>query len=162
MLNAANTKRRLVIRAALVFIWVCLGIVIFIMNRGHTLLVDNHTIETENLRAPDLIKVSVDRGKAVEFFRGDRDIFKVGGGGHSIRVEFSDGAPPLEKRFSLPLGPDMFLLSIPRMIRGDENYIEVFYTQPESRSEREEETGGPEGEAEKPAEEPAALRSSEL
>jgi hypothetical protein len=122
------------------------------MNRGHTLLVDNHNVETENLRAPDLIKVSVDRGRAVEFFRGDRDIFEVGGGGHMIRVEFSDGAPPLEKRFSLPLGPDMFLLSIPRLIRGDENYIEVFYTQQESRSEEEEETGSPEGEAEEPAE----------
>jgi hypothetical protein len=150
-MNAANTTRRLIIRAALVVIWICLGVVIFIMNRGHTLLVDNHNVETENLRAPDLIKISVDRGRTVEFFRGDRDIFEVGGGGHSIRVEFSDGAPPLEKRFSLPLGPDMFLLSIPRMIRGDENYIEVFYTQPESRSEEEAPDGGPE------EEEPAAL-----
>jgi hypothetical protein len=32
----------------------------------------------------------------------------------------------------------MFLLSIPRMIRGDEDFIEVFYTQSESRSEEEE------------------------
>ncbi|MDR2258105.1 MAG: hypothetical protein LBE14_03030 [Treponema sp.] len=146
MQNTPKTKRRLIIRAALVIVWISLGVILFIMNRGHTLLVDNHNIDAENLRAPDLIKVSVDRGKAVEFFRGDRDIFEVGGGGHSIRVEFSDGAPPLEKRFSLPLGPDMFLLSVPRMIRGDENFIEVFYTQRESRSEEEEEPAGAEGE----------------
>ncbi|MDR0624347.1 MAG: hypothetical protein LBG10_07945 [Treponema sp.] len=146
MLNGPETKRRLIIRAALVAVWICLGVIIFIMNRGHTLLVDNHSIEAENLRAPDLIKVLVDHGKPIEFFRGDRDIFEVGGGGHVIRVEFSDGTPPLEKRFSLPLGPDMFLLSVPRMIRGDENYIEVFYTQPESRSEGEAETAGAEGE----------------
>jgi hypothetical protein len=138
MQNTPNAKRRRIIRAALVFLWISLGVILFVMNRGHTLLVDNRNIEAENVRAPDLIKVSVDRGKAVEFFRGDRDIFEVGGGGHSIRVEFSDGAPPLEQRFSLPLGPDMFLLSLPRMIRGDENFIEVFYTQPDSRSEAEE------------------------
>jgi hypothetical protein len=146
MLNAPKTKRRLIIRAALVVVWICLGVVIFILNRGHTLLVDNRGIEAENLRAPDLIKVSVDRGKAFEFFRGDRDIFEVGGGGHVIRVEFSDGTPPLEKNFSLPLGPDMFLLSIPRMIRGDENYIEVFYTQQESRNAEPMEEGTVQGE----------------
>jgi hypothetical protein len=141
MLNNAVNKRRLVIRAVLVVVWVCLGVVLFVTNRGHTLLVDNHNIDAENVRAPDLIKVSVDRGKAVEFFRGDRDIFEVGGGGHLIRVEFSDGAPPLEQRFSLPLGPDIFLLSIPRMIRGDENFIEVFYTQPEIYGEGEDPGG---------------------
>jgi hypothetical protein len=151
--SAAN-KRRLFIRGALVFIWICLGVVIFIMNRGHSLLVDNRNIEAENLRAPDLIKVTVDRGKPLEFFRGDRDIFEVGGGRHVIRVEFADGSPPLEKRFSLPLMPDMFLLSIPRMIRGDETYIEVFRTQPERRDSAEEDSGGaePAGEPEVPEE----------
>jgi hypothetical protein len=143
----SKTKRRFFIRAALVFFCIALGVVIFIMNRGHTLLVDNRNIEAENLRAPDLIKVSIDRGKTLEFFRGDRDIFEVGGGRHTIRVEFSDGTPPLEKKFSLPLMPDMFLLSIPRMIRGDDPYFEVFYTQQESRNEEEAETPEPEAPA---------------
>lgn len=127
-----SNKRRLIIRAALVLAWIGLGAFLFVMNRGHTLLVDNRTVEAENLQAPDRIKISVDRGKALEFFRGDRDLFEVGGGRHLIRVEFPGGGPPVEKRFSLPLGPDMFLLSIPRMLRGDENFIEVFETRPES------------------------------
>jgi hypothetical protein len=128
-------KRRLIIRIALVVVWIGLGVLLFVMNRGHTLLVDNRNVEDLNLRAPDLIMISVNNGRPLEFLRGDRDIYQVGGGTHRIYIEFSDGTPPFEKRFSLPLGPDMFLLSIPKMINGIEPYYEVFYTQPESRSD---------------------------
>jgi hypothetical protein len=116
---------------------------LFVLNRGHTLLADNRNVDNPALRAPDLIKVTVDRGKPLEFFRGDRDLFAVGGGTHRIRIEFSDGTPPFETRFKLPLGPDMFLLSIPKMLNGVEPYIEVFRSQPESRN-------GGEGEEEQP------------
>jgi len=105
-----------------------------VMNRGHTLLVDNRNVEAPSIRAPDLIKVTVDKRKPLEFFRGDRDIFELGGGSHRLYIEFSDGTPPFEKRFKLPLGPDMFILSIPKMINGIDPYYEVFFTQQESRS----------------------------
>jgi len=127
-------KRRLVIRFALVVVWIGLGVVLFVMNRGHTLLVDNRNVEAPAIRAPDLIHVTVDKKEPVIFFRGDRDIFELGGGTHRIYIEYSDGTPPFEKRFSLPLGPDMFILSIPKMINGIEPYYEVFFTQQESRS----------------------------
>ena len=127
-------KRRLIIRLALVVVWIGLGVVLFVMNRGHTLLLDNKNVEAPAIRAPDLISVTVDNKKPLEFFRGDRDIFELGGGSHRIYIEFSDGTPSFEKRFKLPLGPDMFILSIPKMINGIEPYYEVFYTQQESRS----------------------------
>jgi hypothetical protein len=133
-LNTASKQRRLIIRLILVVLWIGLGVLIFVLNRGHTLLVDNRNVESPSLRAPDLIQVTVNKSGPLEFFRGDREIFRVGGGRHSIYIEFSDGTPPFEKRFTLPLGPDMFLLSIPRMINGIEPYIEVFYTQPERRN----------------------------
>jgi hypothetical protein len=145
MSNRINAKqRRLIIRLILIVVWVSLGFILFIFNRGHTLLVDNRNVEAGNLRAPDLIKVTVNRGKTLEFFRGDRDLFEVGGGKHRIYVEFSDGKPPFEAVFSLPLGPDMFLLSIPKMINGIEPFIEEFRTQPESRNveEENEDAGG--------------------
>ncbi len=126
--------RRLIIRTALIVAWIGLGALVFVLNRGHTLLVDNRNVAVPELRAPDLVKVTVDMGKPSELFRGDRDIFELGGGRHRIRVEFSDGKPPFEKSFSLPLGPDMFLLSIAKMINGIEPYYEVFYTHQESRS----------------------------
>jgi len=127
-------KRRLIIRLALAVVWIGLAVCLFVMNRGHTLLVDNRNVETPAIRAPDMIKVTVDKRKALDFFRGDRDIFELGGGRHRIYIEFSDGTPPFEKRFSLPLGPDMFILSIPKMINGIEPYYEVFFTRQESRS----------------------------
>jgi hypothetical protein len=123
--------------------WIGLGSLVFVLNRGHTLLVDNRNVSVPELRAPDLVKVTVDKGKPLEFFRGDRDIFDVGGGRHRIRVEFGDGKPPFEKSFSLPLGPDMFLLSIAKMVNNVEPYIEVFRSQQEQR--------GDEGKDEKPA-----------
>ena len=126
-------QRRLIIRLSLVVVWIGLGVLLFILNRGHTILVDNRSVEQPALRAPDLIIVTMNSTAPLEFFRGDRDLYKVGGGRQKIRIEFSDGTPAFETGFSLPLGPDMFLLSIPKMINGIEPWIEVFHTQPEQR-----------------------------
>jgi hypothetical protein len=144
-LSIASKQRRLLIRLALVVLWIGLGVLIFVLNRGHSLLVDNRNVESPALRAPDLIQVTVNRNGPLEFFRGDREIYRVGGGQHRIYIEFSDGTPPFEKRFSLPLGPDMFLLSIPKMINGIEPYIEVFRSQPESRNVDDDEDSGAPG-----------------
>lgn len=133
-----NTRKR-VIQLSLAVLWIVLGIILFVFNRGHTLLVDNRNLEDANLRAPDLITVAVDKSAPLEFFRGDRDLYQVGGGRHRIRIEFSDGNPPFETDFTLPLGPDMFILSVPKMINGIEPYIEVFYTEPEPPSDDEDE-----------------------
>ena len=128
-------QRRLLIRFALVVVWIVLGITLFLLNRGHTILLDNRNLTSPELRAPDMITVSVNKIKPIELFRGDRDIVEVGGGKHRILVEFSDGQPPFETQFTLPLGPDMFILSIPKMINGIEPYYEVFRSQQEQRSE---------------------------
>ena len=138
MKNKPLNRRRLFIRLILAVLWISLGVLLFVKNRGHTVLLDNRNVETPQLRAPDMIMVAVDKRNAMEFFRGDRDQVKVPGSRHTIRVEFSDGTPPYDGQFSLPLGPDMFLLSIPKMLNGVEPYIEVFYTQPESRNVEEE------------------------
>ena len=130
-------RRRLLIRLSLAALWIGLGALLFVMNRGHTLLIDNKDID--NLRASELITVALDKEKPVEFFRNDRGIFRVGGSRHRLRVEYADGDPPYENTFTLPLGPDMFLLSIPRMTSGADNAIEIFYRQPESRNVEEEE-----------------------
>ena len=127
-------KRRLIIKLFVVIAWIGLGVLLFLLNRGHSLLVDNRNVESPAIRAPDLIMVSVNKQKPLEFFRGDRDIFRVKGSRQRITIEFSDGTPAFEKEFSLPLGPDMFLLSIPKMINGEEPYFEVFVSRQESRT----------------------------
>ncbi|MDR2730588.1 MAG: hypothetical protein LBB81_06790 [Treponema sp.] len=137
MIKKDIEKRRVFIRLTLVIIWIITAFIIFIMYRGHTLLVDNKNIDDANIEAPDLIAVTVDRNKALDFFRGDRDRFEISGGTHRIYIKFTDGRPPFEAMFKLPLKPDMFLLSIPKMINGLEPWIEEFHTRAESRNTEE-------------------------
>ena len=138
-MSVSPKQRRFIFRLALVAVWLILGIVLFILNRGHSILLDNRNLSSPELRAPDMIKVTVNRIKPIEFFRGDRDVVEVGGGKSRIKVEFSDGTPPFEASFSLPIGPDMFILSIPKMINGIEPYFEVFRSaQQEVRTNSEE------------------------
>jgi hypothetical protein len=131
-------RRRLIIRSALVAIGILLGAVLFIFFRGHTLLLDNRNIQDLNIRAPDLINVSIDGGPFLEFFRGDRDLYRLSGSNHRIYIEFSDGTPPFEGPFVLPLKDDMYLLSVPKKTRGIEPFVEVFHTTPEPRQAVEE------------------------
>jgi hypothetical protein len=143
MLNAQTDKmnqilRRRIIRGALVVVWIGLGVILFLLYRGHTLLVDNRPGETPELSAPDMITVSVDGGTDLEFFRGDRDRFAVTGSKHRIRIEFSDGAQPFEGSFTLPVKEDMYLLSIPKMLKGMEPFVEAFKVAPEPPSPAEE------------------------
>ncbi|MDR1306531.1 MAG: hypothetical protein LBK74_03025 [Treponema sp.] len=121
-----RTKFRIGIAAA----WILLGAVLFMTNRGHSLLVDNRDVDP-HIRAPDRISVSVDGKEGVAFFRGDRDRFTVTGSKHRIRVEFSGGEAPFEGEFVLPVKEDMYLLSVPKMLAGTEPFVEVFRTAPE-------------------------------
>jgi hypothetical protein len=127
-------KNRIIIRSALVALYVGLGALLFILFRGHTVLADNHDAEHA---APDLITVSIDKGDGLAFFRGDRDRFAVTGGNHSITIEFSDGTPPFEGRFRLPIKDDTYILSIPRLLNGVEPFVEVFHATYERHREEE-------------------------
>jgi hypothetical protein len=142
-----QAKRRLRIRAALAVLWIGLGALIFVFNRGHTLLVDNRNLENPPGRAPDLITVSVDSSRPLEFFRGDRDRFTVTGSKHRITISFSDGTPDFTGTFILPIRDDMYILSVPKMINGIEPFVEVFHTVPESRNPEDDEIPSGEGES---------------
>jgi hypothetical protein len=141
-LNGKIRRRRLIFRGGLLVLWVALAAALFVVYRGHTLLVDNRDGENPASRAPDLITLWIDRERGLEFFRGDRDRFSLRGSNHWIRIEFSDGTPPFEGSFTLPLKDDMYLLSIPKMIQGEDPFIEVFRTAPEPRLSDEEDIPG--------------------
>ncbi|MDR0730809.1 MAG: hypothetical protein LBF63_04010 [Treponema sp.] len=119
-------------------VWIGLGVVIFVNFRGHTLIVDNRNVEEAGLEAPDLITFTINGGKGLEFFRGDRDLFSMTGGSHRIRVAFSSGKPPFEGRFRLPVAENMYILSIPKMINGITPFVEPFHTEPERPTAEEE------------------------
>jgi hypothetical protein len=132
-------RRRLIIRSALILVWLLLGTVLFIFNRGHTLLVDNRDLQDLGIRAPGLIRVSIDGGTPLEFLRGDRDRYSLAGTNHRIRIEFSDGTAPVEGTFTLPIKDDMYILSVPKLINGVEPFVEVFHTVQENRAQAAEE-----------------------
>jgi hypothetical protein len=131
--QANSRQKKMLIRGGLVFVWLLLGTLLFITSRGHTLLVDNR--DFENIEASDLITVYIDRGWGVEYFRGDRDRLTLVGSKHRILVEFSDGSPPFEGNFTLPIRDDMYLLSVTKMVNGIEPFVEVFHTAPEPVNE---------------------------
>ncbi|MDR1248514.1 MAG: hypothetical protein LBK63_04335 [Treponema sp.] len=132
-------RRKFIIRSALVLVWLLLGTALFIFNRGHTLLVDNRDLQDLGLRAPGLIRVSIDGGAPLEFLRGDRDRYSLAGSNHRIRIEFSDGEAPFEGTFTLPLRDDTYILSAPKLINGIEPFVEVFQMVRENRAPEEEE-----------------------
>jgi hypothetical protein len=140
--RGGKIRRHLIIWGLILALWVALGAVLFVVYRGHTLLVDNRNVEDPAIRAPDLITVSIDQGWGMEFFRGDRDRYILRGSDHRIRIEFSDGRPPFESAFTLPLKDDMYLLSIPKMLEGAP-FLEVFVTEREGPLPDEEDAGSP-------------------
>jgi hypothetical protein len=105
--------------------------------------VDNRNLQDEGIRAPDLITVSVDGSPPLEFFRGDRDRYNLGGSKHRIRIEFSDGTAPFEGTFNLPIKDDTYIISVPKMLNGIEPFVEVFHTVQENRAQAEEEIPAP-------------------
>jgi len=119
-------QRQWIIRGVIIIAWIGLGTLLFVLNRGHSLLLDNRDVESPPLRAPNLVTVSLNGGEGLELLRRDRDILDVGGGRQRIRIEFADGTPPFEASFRLPLKSDVYLLSIPRLINGVEPYLDPF------------------------------------
>lgn len=131
--------QRAVIRTVLVVLWIVLGIFLFVNYRGHTVLVDNKNVEELNLQAPNMITVSLNGGRALEFFRGDRDRFSVTGSKHHITIEFSGSGEVFEADFRLRLKDDMYLLSIPKLLASIEPFVEVFRQMDQPRSNEDDE-----------------------
>ena len=133
-MTVMENKKRKLIRAGIVVVWLSLGTLIFISSRGHSLLLDNRNVEMPEIRAPDEVIVSIDGMDGKNLFRGDRDRLSVKGSKHSIKVEFKDGKIPFEGDFVLPIKDDMYILSVPKMINGVDPFVEVFKFVQESRN----------------------------
>lgn len=124
-----NVKpRRLVVRAALVVAYIALAAILFVTGKGHTILVDNKADPTGSYEALKGAVVAIDREKPMEFYPGDRDKFIVTGQRHTIRVKPLSGPGAEEKsyQFRVPLGEDMTLLSISKLMAGVEPWAETF------------------------------------
>ena len=117
-------RHRLLIRVALLAVYVGLATLAFVTGKGHTVLIDNK--DTEQAEGIDGVLVAVNGGEQLELYRGDRDKVAVQGRSMRVRLEvFADGTI-VEKRLRLPLGQDMLLLSLPSLLAGSEPALVPF------------------------------------
>jgi len=127
--------RRLVVRAVLAVLYLALVVFIFVNGREHTILLDNKSAADGSAQAFRRVKVYVDNRPPVELFARDRDMVKVLGQRHRIRIEAQEGAKRLETEFTVPLTDNMILVSVPRMAAGFDDFWEPFvvvYERPKS------------------------------
>lgn len=132
--DRGNKVRRLLVRAGLVLVYVFLVGLTFIFGKGHTLLIDNKDAAGGAIAAIDGVLVSVDGKEALELYKGDRDMALLKGQRHRVSVESLTGEKLLEKSFRLPMDADMLLLSVPKLVAGQEPYIEVFVARDQPRA----------------------------
>ncbi len=132
---STRTKYRII---ALIGIFI-LAIVLFIIGKGHTLLLDNQdvTIDGKTYEATHAIRVVINDQKAILVKAGKRKKAKVpvAGPWHRITVEILDEdknvLQTLEKKITLGLD-DMLLLHLPALISDASQWIQPF-TPPKRR-----------------------------
>jgi len=134
---------KVLVRSILLLIYVAVLVIMLLTGKRHTILIDNKDAGDGSYLAIDGMSVQIDKQEAAEYYPGDRDRALVNGQKHTIKVEiFSDGKI-FESSFALPLGQDMVLLSVPKLVAGIEPYIEPFSVQLEQASAPE--AGPPQG-----------------
>ena len=119
-------SKKILARSILGLLYIVLAIVMFLTGRTHTILIDNKGDPNGLYKAVNGMEVSVDKGEAVEFYRGDRDKFTVKAQRHTINIEFFDGTEPVTFKVKVPVSQDYVLLSIPKYLAGIEPYMEEF------------------------------------
>ena len=119
-------SKKILARSVLGLLYILLAIVMFLTGRTHTILIDNKGDPNGLYKAVNGMEVSVDKGEAVEFYRGDRDKFTVKAQRHTINIEFFDGSEPVTFKVKVPVSQDYVLLSIPKYLAGIEPYMEEF------------------------------------
>lgn len=124
--SAGTRTRRLLVRGAVLVVYLALMAFVFISGRGHTVLVDNKTAADESYQALSVVKVYVGKEAGLELAPRDRDKVVVRGQQQLIRIETREAVPVTERTIRIPIGVDTVLVSIPKMAAGIEPFWEPF------------------------------------
>ena len=83
-------KRRLVIRVALVVLLIALCFGLYYIGKEHDVYVDNKTVTIDGREYQEIeylaLVVNGDEKDSVEYFAGDRDVLKLQGPDHTLRI----------------------------------------------------------------------------
>ncbi len=116
----ALLKRRVIQLGVVVFV-LLLAVVMFIVGKEHTILLDNKDIESGGVTydAFKIGEVQVNRGERLELGPRDRDKADVMGQRHKVTVTYSDryyDEHVVVKRFKVPISQGMVLVSLPALV----------------------------------------------
>lgn len=109
--------RTLLIRAGVILFILILAVVMFIIGKSHTILVDNKSID--DYQALQLVEVQVGKQPILELAARDRDKFDVTGQRHTVRVIYTDRQweeHVIERKIVLPLMQDMVMILLPVLV----------------------------------------------
>ncbi len=123
MARLSPSHRRHLFQLAAIVLILLLGVLMFFIGRQHTILLDNKTLEFEgkSYQAFSIVEVAVDRQERLELAARDRDKADVLGQRHVLSVWYTDKAfqeHELKVKFSVPVGQDMVLVSLPALVGG--------------------------------------------
>jgi hypothetical protein len=124
--GSRSSPRRLAVRSALIAAYVGLVALVFVVGKGHTILIDNKDAEDGSVGAIDGVMVAVDRQEALELYTGDRDRVVVTGQSHTVTIEDINAGTKIERRIRLPIGEEILLLSVPKLAAGLEPAVVPF------------------------------------
>ena len=126
------SRKRLIVRSALVAVYVAILVLMLLLGKRHTILIDNKAAEDGSYAAIDGMSVQIDSLESAEYYPGDRDKAVVTGQRHKIKIEILSESKVVEQSFSVPFGQDMVILSVPKLVAGIAPYLEPFVQQAES------------------------------
>lgn len=125
--SSGINARRLVARLVLLLVYVVLVVAVFRVGKGHTLILDDQDAEDGSYKAIEGISVSVNGGEPVAFELGlDRDMAKVVGQKHHIKIEGLPDGKTAEADITLSVWDDMVLVALPRIAAGTPPYASRF------------------------------------
>ena len=94
MNNGPVNKKRRLIRLVLVFALIIMGFLLYYYGKEHEILFDNKTVEIngQSYEAAEFVRITVngDEMKALELYSNERDLVKVTGPKHAVKVEIID------------------------------------------------------------------------
>lgn len=114
------------IRGVLLALYLGLMVLMVFTGRRHTILIDNKDAPDDSYEAINGMEVAIDRQEASEYWPGDRDKAIVQGQRHTIKVSVFDDGTEVTKSFTVPLWTDIVIISVPKMLKDIEPWIEPF------------------------------------
>lgn len=127
-------NRRFYVRAIAIVLVILFAILMALVGKQHSILIDNKNVEVNGveIKALQLVEVQVDKQPSLELAKRDRVQADIQGQSFKIKVIYNDEnweEYELEKKLRVPWSEDMLLLSIPAFIENIEDidsYLEPF------------------------------------